>query len=267
MARMSEIETTRFNILLWGKANIGKTVLASQFPQPFFIDLDDGLGSVRALGKKHKLKFDFDVIQLDENVTEDKDFIDICGKVFAKQSTWIKTKQLVKKLCQRMPQDATLVVDNLSRLGEILIQHISKASGHMPLQIQDWGTFTLEITDLLNDMKDKSTKTNIILIGHEEYQTDKATDEIERLVLMPTKMRYRIPSIVSDSLYMKTLIRGPRQKREAIRFLQSVPDNVTATGSRALIPDIENPTYNKLRPFLEAAVNRKLPEPTWEIPS
>jgi len=261
MGKLSEVETKRYTICLWGKPKIGKTVLASQFPSPFFIDLDGGISSVRALRREKKLSFDFDVIELDEEPTEDEDFLKLCGKTFGKLSAWEKAKKLNNVLCRKMPKDSTLVVDNTSRLNEYLVAYIMKRSGHRPLQIQDWGEVVNEFTDFLNDIK--SATCNVILISHEEYRTDEVTKETERLILLNTKIRFRIPSVVSEFLYMSTRVRGPRSKREVIRFLQSTPDQQTATGSRALIPDIENPTYEKLRPYLERALNRKLPGPTW----
>jgi hypothetical protein len=96
---------------------------------------------------------------------------------------------------------------------------------------------------------------------------DEATGALQRLILIPTKMRYAVPAIVTDYLYMKTEFRGGGNNRKAIRTLQSVPDPVTNTGSYALIPDIQYPTYAKLRPFFETAYGRKFPEPTWTPPT
>ena len=76
-------------------------------------------------------------------------------------------------------------------------------------------------------------------------------------------MRQRIPSVVSDFLNMKIAVTGPANKRVVTRVLQSTPDLLTATGSRALIPDIKNPTYEQIKPYLETALGRELPEPTW----
>ena len=263
MGRLSTHETKRYIICFWGKGNIGKTVLASQFPSPFFVDLDDGISSVVALMKAQKQDFDFDVIAIDEAPTTDEDFVQLCGKTFCNLGAWQKTKKLVELLARRMPKDSTLVVDNLSRLSEYLIAHIIRSpGGNKPMQIQNWMTFSDEMRELLDSLRG-NTKCNIVLIGHERKETDSKTKEVERMLWMPSQMRERIPTVVGEFLKMKIDVRGAVNARRTIRLLQSNPDAETPTGSRALVPDIENPTYEKMRPYLEKALNRELPPATW----
>lgn len=263
MGTLKRHVTKRYIICFWGKGNIGKTILASQFPSTFFVDLDDGVSSVTALMKEQQQDFDFDIIALDESPTEDEDFIKLCGKTFASLGAWTKTKKLVEILARRMPKDSTLVIDNLSRLSEFLMAHIIREpGGNKPLQIQNWLTFTDETREFLDSMRG-DTKCNVVLIGHERKETDNKTKEVERVLWMPSSMRERIPTIVGEFLKLKIEARGPVNKRRVVRYLQSVPDPETATGSRALIPDMENPTYEKIKPYLETALNRELPPATW----
>lgn len=265
MGKLSEIQLKKVLILLWGPPLGGKTVLASQFPQPFFIDLEDGLHSVKALRKKYGGKFDFDAITINENKTVDKDFVKLCGDSFASSTAWTKAKKLTEVLCRKMPQDSTLVIDSASRLYEMLIIHIQKVTGRVKLQIQDWGTFVDELQGLLTDIKYKS-KCNVILIGHEEYKEDQASGEIRRSFLMVTKMKERIPSIMTEDLRLYSIPEGPKNKRKIVRKLQTQPDFITAVGSRSLIPDLDNPTYEKMKPYFEDAFGRKLPGATWTPP-
>ena len=243
----------------------GKTVLASQFPQPFFVDLEDGLHSVKALRSKLGLDFNFDVITIDENPTTDEDFIKLCGQRFSKMSGWSKTRQLVEVLCRKMPKNTTLVFDNISRAYEMLLTHIQGVVGRSKLQIQDWGTFVDEMGAVINVMKYKA-KCNIIIIGHEEYIKDELSGELYRKFLMVTKLRERLPSMVSEFWRLYSEPKGPKNKREIVRRLQTESDFTTAVGSRSLVPNMENPTYAKLKPYLEKLVNDKLPEPTWTPP-
>ena len=263
MGKLSTHETKRYIICFWGKGNLGKTVLASQFPSPFFVDLDDGISSVVALMKEQEQSFDFDVIPIDEAETTDEDFIKLCGPTFAKQDAWQKTKKLVELLARRMPKDSTLVVDNLSRLSEFLVAHIMRSpGGNKPMQIQNWMTFTDETREFLDSLRG-NTKCNVILVGHERKEENSKTKEIERTLWMPSSMRERIPTIVGEFLRMKIEVRGSKNARRVVRLLQSTPDPETPTGSRALIPDIENPTYEKIKPYLEKALNMELPPATW----
>jgi hypothetical protein len=80
---------------------------------------------------------------------------------------------------------------------------------------------------------------------------------------IPTRVKERIPSKCSDYLYMTTEVTGGKQSRKVCRLIQAVPDPSNPTGSRCLIPNIENPTYAKMKPYIEAYLGRKLGEPTW----
>ncbi len=256
--------------IFWGPPLSGKTVLASQFPKPFFIALDPHvLTSVRALKKKYDLDFNVRMVHLTDDPTDDPDYIERCGKAFARLSGWDKVKKLTNTLLNSQKQlgpDETLVIDNLSRIGELLLRHIKKETGRTKLQIQDWGTFVEEILEFIEYFSSTSRKCNAIIIGHEEYHKDELNQELYRLLLMPTKMRHRIPSLATDFFYMKSEPSGPPNKRKVIRKLRSVPDEKTSIGSRILVPDIEYPSYAKLKPYIESAIGRELPEPNWTPP-
>jgi len=262
MGKLSEVKLQKYMVLLMGPPLGGKTVFASQFPQPFFIDLEDGLHSVKAMRRDQGLDFDFDVITINEQATDDSDFISLCGKTFSTASGWVKVKKLCEVLVRKMPQDSTLILDNLSRGYEMLISHVQKTTNRAKLQIQDWGTFVDEVADLVNMLKYRA-KCNVILIGHEQYDKDEGTGEILRSFLMPTRAKHRIPSIATELSRIYAVPKGPKNKRTVVRILQTSPDFLTAVGSRSLIPDIEDPTYAKVKPYLEAALGRELPPPTW----
>lgn len=261
MAQLTDGTDSRLILLFWGKPKVGKTILASQFPNLTFVDLDDSLGSVRAMKKQQGGDFDFRVFDIKESETTDPEFLKLTGNAFGKQSQWMKTVTLLGKLSRTMGQDETLVIDNISRIGEAILNYIKQTVKREQLQIQDWMTFVNQVQMMLDHLK--RCECNVILIGHEEYQKDEGTGELEKLILMPTKMRYRVPSVVTDYLYMKTDVQGAKNNRKVIRKLQSMPDQMTATGSRSLIPDIDNPTFEKLKPFIESALGRELPPATW----
>lgn len=256
---MSEGTDSRMIILIFGKPKVGKTVLATQFPNLTFIDLDDSLGSVRALKKAEGLNFDFRVFDIKDKQTEDLEFLELCGKSFGKMNQWRKTKKLIESL--EMSKDETVVIDNLSRLGEALIADIRQVTGQEQLRIQDWMTFTNEIQQFLDTIR--KFPCNVIMIAHEDVTKDKLTGELEKMILMPTKIRHRVPSVVTDFFYMKTDVTGPKNARKVVRKLQAIPDPSVATGSRALIPDMDNPSFDKMKSYIETMLGRELPESTW----
>lgn len=263
MARLKQQTQSKFVILLWGPALSGKTVLASQFPKPYFIDLDGQMGSVLSLAKKSGAEVDFPVIQVDESPTEDPDFLELCGKNFAKMSAWVKLKKLVEVLSRKLGDDETLVLDNLSRAGEFLTADIKRKAGRTQMQIQDWGTFYDEMATIVDYLHTPYGKSNTILVGHEGSKKDELSGELFKTLLMPGSFKDRIPSKVSDFLYLNVSVTGPKNKREIKRVLQTVPDLKNPVGSRSMIPDMADPTYKKMRPYIEDYLGRKLGDPTW----
>lgn len=264
MAKLSEHVSDKAVMLVWGPPKVGKTVLASQFPNPFFVDLDDGISSVKSMRANLGLSFDFDVISIDENPTEDEDFAKLCGPSFKTQHPWVKTKKITEVLSRKMPPNGTFILDNLSRVNEWIIDNIQTQAKRRQLQIQDWGVFVDEIGIFLSSIK--KFRCNVVILAHEEYKEEPLSGQLLKFILMATKARYRIPAVVSDYLYMHNEISGGQRKRMVQRVLQSMPDPYTNTGSRALIPNITNPTYEKIRPYLQKALNRDPGEPTWTPP-
>jgi len=263
MATLSSLKNNRLFIIMMGKPLSGKSVLASQFPSPWFIDLDFQLGSINAAKNKMNLDFDFDVTQLNEEETTDEDFVKLCGKATAKQSAWRKTKKLSEVLSRKMPQDSTLILDGLSRSGESLHAHLKKITGHTPLQIQDWGTFLDEMTALCDIFTSPNAKPNVILIAHEAIIQNKVTGAIEKTLYVAGKSAYRLPSLCNEFWYLTQTARKIGGVNKSVRTLQTHGDRMLTAGSRSWMEDVENPTYEKIKPFLENTVGRKLPPPTW----
>ncbi len=265
MSKMTEQTDNSACLLFWGPPFSGKTVLASQFPNPHFVSLDPHtLTSVRGLRARYKLNFDAETIDINEETTDDADFTRLTGgKTYTKSLAWEKTLRVIEAWCRTLTINDTLIIDNISRASEYLLNWIRKRANRIHLQIQDWGTFVTEIEKLMECINHPLRKCNVIIIGHEEPDKDELTGEIRRYLLMPTKARHRIPSVTTDYLYMYTVGKIVGGKRVNVRMLKSLPTQDAIVGSRSLIPDIEFPTYAKMRPYLEAALGRKLPEPNW----
>ena len=266
MATLSNLDNNRFIAILYGKPKTGKTVLASQFPSPWFIDIDNGLGSVMTAKSNYNLNFDFDVTQITEDVTEDEDFIKLCGKSFARQDAWTKVKKIVSILMRKMPKDSTLVIDSLTRVSEYLIRWIQKTGNIKQLRIQDWGIFAEEMSYFFNLLLSSNSQCNCIVIAHETVNKDELTGAIERAIAVPGKTANTVPGLVDEFWYMTAETKGTKSNRKTVRILQTTNDRITNAGSRCWMPDIENPTYDKIKPYLEKSLGRKLPEATWTIP-
>jgi len=256
MAKLSKlVKGGRFVAILYGKPKCGKTVLASQFPNPFFINLDPlGYASLSVVPEGA----DFEVVDISEEPTTDPVFVKWCGQGFVRQQAWLKTRKLTEEAVKRLGPDDTLVVDNLSRLAEYLVAHIEKKTGRRPLQVQDWNWFVMYLREFI-EVVTTGGKCNVILVAHEQVHKDELDGAMERTIYMPTGMRWRAPSVVGEFWYLKAEPRG----KEVRRVLQCVPDRKTPCGSRCWMPDIEEPTYEKMKPYLEKGLGRQLPPPTW----
>lgn len=262
--RLSDMENvSRLVILLYGRPLVGKTVLASQFPSPTFIELDEKLTSVISSQTMSGQKFDFDAFSISEEETKDPDFIKLCGEGFAKQNAWVKTKKLTEVLLKTLPQDSTLVIDSITRLSEHLMHFVEKLSNRKPLQIQDWNTFTMYLAEYRDLLRDPSAKCNVIVIGHEDVVKDEVTGAIEKILYLPTRQRYRLPAIADEYWLLRAEPKVVGGKRVNHRILQVVPDRMTPCGSSQWMENIDDPTYEKVKPYLEKGLGRELPAPTW----
>ena len=264
--KMSEEKDTHFTAMLWGPYKTGKTVLASQFPNPHFITLDpQALMSVRGLRSKYKLDFDVDTINITEEETTDPEYLKLVGsKSFAKMPGWEKTKKLTRSWIKNLGQDDTLIIDNLSRAHEMLRRSIKPNGGKFGWD--EWAKYIDELEDLQEILYSGERRCLVIIIAHEEVREDDLTGEKKRYIMIQTSKRHRLPALVTDHLYMFNKIKGGRANKKVIRQIQTVPADDTDTGSRALVPDIEYPTFAKLKPYFEAALGRALPEPNWTPP-
>lgn len=257
--KLSEVKASKLFILLYGPPMSGKTVLASQFPNLTYIDIDDSLISVSAMRNKLGLDFDFTVYTLKPE--DDKSLEAVCGQTVSRMSHINKLKVLLTVLEQRMRVDETLVLDNLSRLYELAITHIQQATKRTKLQLQDWGTFVDELQAIISSLK--RLAANVVLIAHEEVIKDELTGGTMRSLLMATKLRDRLPSMMTDVFRLTTKTAIINNKPTRVRYLQASSSNSAVGGSRTLVEDMENPTYAKLKPYFEQALGRSLPEPTW----
>ena len=187
----------------------------------------------------------------------------MCGEGFAKQHPWVRIRKLTEVLLETLPQDATLIIDSVTRLAEHLVHFVEKTVNRRPLQIQDWNTFTMYLSEYRDLLRDPIAKCNVILIGHEDVVKDEVSGAIEKVLYLPTRQRYRLPAIADEYWLLRAEPKVVGGKRVSCRILQVVPDRITPCGSSQWMENIEDPTYAKLKPYLERGLGRELPPPTW----
>jgi hypothetical protein len=217
------------------------------------------------LKAEYGLNFDLDGIVIDDSETTDPDFIAMSSKEFAKLSGWQKYKKLVTVWCSKLDENSFLVLDHWTNIGKLLVAYMVGKNKHSMYQ-SDWQEWIEEMDSLLGLLKQSSTKCSSIIIAHEEHLKDDITGNIIRFILTPTKMRFSFASYPTEYLYMKAIPSGAVNARKIDRLLQARMDQNTAAGSYSNMPDITNPTFEKMRPYLERALGHKLPPATWTPP-
>jgi hypothetical protein len=144
---------SRVRLLVYGESGVGKTVLASTFPKPVFLDIDDGMASVTP-GKAARW------------------FI----------STWAEMYEKVALLLSTHPDDIpydTIVIDNLNELQSLAMKHIvtafptvKRAYGSQP-GMSDYGMMMNIVDDMVRGLK--SLEKRVIFLAQvkpREFETD-----------------------------------------------------------------------------------------------
>lgn len=98
-------DTKPWKILLYGSSGSGKTYMAGTFPDPIFIDLEDGMRSVSILNKKI-LRYPSDPTRVVDDFKQIK-----------------KIYQAIKALDPRVAPFKTVVVDSLNELQVLMLKH------------------------------------------------------------------------------------------------------------------------------------------------
>ena len=137
---------TRLTVLAYGMPGSGKTYFAGTFPKPLFIDLDQGLMTVRA-----------------QKVA------------YVRPTDW-----LTLRLCatsEYVTDFDTIVVDTLTEAHAIILAEILANSGKDVLRIQDWGQASERIVQLVKGLRSLATK-HIVCLCDERTDKDEETGKI-----------------------------------------------------------------------------------------
>ena len=118
MANTKTITPNTLKVLLVGDAGTKKTILASTFPDPHFVDLDGGMLSVR--GK------DIQYVTIGEKETTDEDFLAILkSPKYANHSMFLKAQYLIEHWANTLTANQTLVIDSLTFYSEAALNHVA----------------------------------------------------------------------------------------------------------------------------------------------
>lgn len=225
-------------VLLYGPSGTGKTTLASTFPNPIFVDLDDGMLSLEGQ--------DITYYTITENPSQDPDLIDLIGERLAKgKDGFSKSAECIEKLCNTLGSNDTLVIDSITFLNDYALNSVLKSENQKKPRIQDWGAAQKLVEGIVSEIN--FAACNIVVIAHEQFIKDEESGFVSWLPMTIGKLATKLP-IYFDEVYHCYVERGKGKARdEMIYGIETSPSRRTTAKSRShLTGNIEYPTYEKL---------------------
>ena len=233
-------------ILLYGPAGTKKTTLAATFPNPHFVDFDNGMRTVK--GK------DISYVTITNRETTDEDFLAIpeCKKV-AKASAFVKGQKYAEYLANTLTETDTLVIDSLTFWGNYAMDHTLALVGRtgQPPQIQDWGTARKLIEITLEALK--SARCNLIIITHEDFEKDAEQGFISFIPKGVTGNQGRILPAFFDEVWRAGIEHGQGVDKGKLTYqITTVAGKRSEGKSRSNLPPIIiDPTYEKIKSLIK----------------
>lgn len=242
MANALTMKAKPLKVLLWGPSGTGKTKLASTFPNPHFIDLDNGMLTVAGQDVRY--------ITLSEKQTEDTDFDEICKSnkkdpvKQGAQSLYAKTVFLLNHWGNELTEEDTLVVDSLTMLNRAAISYTLKLSGVSAMRQNDWGAAQALIENIFEEIK--TTKCHVVFIAHDSFVKDEESGFVSWLPATIGKLATRV-ACYFDEVWLTGTERSKDRKGEQDYYIETRPTRRTTAKSRLSLPDkIVAPTFDKI---------------------
>jgi hypothetical protein len=245
MANTADLTPHTLKVLLVGDAGTKKTILASTFPDPHFVDLDGGMLSVRGKNVKY--------ITIGEKETTDPDFLAIYklnAEKKAKQSMFLKAQDLIEYWANTLTAQQTLVIDSLTFYSEAALNHVQKLENNKDARQTYMGAQKLISTtfELL-----KHLECNVIVTAHRTM-----VEETEGVISYVPKTAGKSFALALPSYFdevwrtsVKTAkvkgAQGEKSITQQVFALETIKGLREQGKSRLNLPPVvEEPTYEKI---------------------
>jgi hypothetical protein len=232
----------KWKIYLYGESGSGKTFMAGTFPDPLFLDLENGMRSVFSLNKKI-LRYPKDPTQSITTFEEVRKFYQMVSKIKPEQAPF-----------------KTIVVDSLNELQVLIFKHIMNFQANRQMEDQPtWGDYGKLARDMQSIVRQFfQLPYNIIMTGtsaDREYEEEKILP-----VLVGKKAGPDLRRIMEQIGYCYTV---QEKKDEPVAHMvgfQNHPRYLAKDRSRKLTRPIPN-TYQAMMSLINpASPNGKEPK-------
>ena len=198
----------KLNVLVYGVPGIGKTVFAATFPKPLFVDIDQGLMSVR-----YK------------------------RVAYIRPTTYVELK--MSMTVEMLASYETVVVDSLTELHTFFLAEIMRNNNHDQAQLQDWGMASERIVQLIKQLR--ALPQHIVFICEERADKDEETGRISVGPALPGQLFGNVGRYVDLFFNMKMGVKDGKKGR----YLVTEPVGLAQGKDRSWALDkLEEPDFN-----------------------
>lgn len=189
-------DVASFNAIIYGEGGVGKSTMASTFPNPVMLDFENGVKYFKQRG------IELPTIQMNHWPTEEEK----------------------KKFAEIIKDYDTVIIDPIGRAMQMLIDDKKAIAGSKYRQVSGdltmagWGEAKKQMRNFVSYLL--GTNKNIILVAHITEDKDESTGSLVKRPLIPTGLKDELITMVDVVAYF-----GNRSKKdddgeeEIVRFL------------------------------------------------
>lgn len=244
LANAKDITVTAIKSLIWGPPGSGKTKIAATFPNPHFVDLDDGMLTVRGQ--------DINYVTITAQETTDPDFLAMCaempplkkGTPYHQQSRFEKAQIAIQYYANKLTANQTLVIDSLTFYSQSAFDHIMEVEKPKDNR-QVYGAAQKLISATLDILKDRPC--NVVLLAHVKTNID---EHGNITTIVPQTTGNALAAVLPghfDEVWRTEVEMDRKDPEKHVYVIHTAPMKKENAKSRLELPaKIVDPTYEKI---------------------